>query len=406
MADVDGQPATALAAVHAMAPLAPHLAGLVEGQGEVPVWGSTTPSEAAGIDPEWIRLGPRWSDVARLLWEVEPTDHAEVVAAYLRASGRSHRRRQVASAIEELGAAETAMVAEEALEAKTTESWPAVEATLARVRTGAVGASAQARRDEEGARMSRWGHFCRATTALVSQQLQEHYAESFLGLGWTVLRPLLYFAVLVLAFGKVVRVDEPHYPEFLLAGLLPWLFFQTAVGEATSSIRGRGDLLRLAAFPRAALPLATVASALVDFTAQLLVVIPVVVLIDGPPPLRLLALIPIVAALIALVAAASLVVAGLTVRFRDLAHFVPLVLFLGFYVVPVFYSSSRLHLPWRAVYLLNPLSVLIETFRSCVHGGPWPPAWALASALVIVTAGSVAASRWFSAASDRFVAEA
>jgi lipopolysaccharide transport system permease protein len=110
--------------------------------------------------------------------------------------------------------------------------------------------------------------------------------------------------------------------------------------------------------------------------------------------------------LVALVAATALVVAGLTVRFRDVAHLVPLALFLGFYVVPIFYSSSRLQPPWRAVYLANPLAVLIEAFRCCIHGSPWPPTWALAWAVAVVTVGSVLAWRWFSAASDRFVAEA
>jgi ABC-type polysaccharide/polyol phosphate export permease len=348
-----------------------------------------------------IRLGARWTDVARLLWAVEPTGHGDVIASYLRRSGQSHGRAAAANAIEELAAAEVAMLAEEAVEADSASGWSAVERALSKVPSGATLA---ARRG--GTRISSWAHLRVATGALVRQELREHYAGSFLGVGWAVARPLLYFSVLVLLFGQVVRVDEPRYPEFLLAGLVPWLFFQTAVGEATGSIRGRGDLLRLAAFPRAALPLATVASASVDLAAQLVVVAPVLVVADGTAGLRLLALAPVMVALLGLVTMTALLISGLCVRFRDVSHLVPLVLFLGFYATPVFYSSTQVHMPWRVVYLLNPVAVLIETFRSVLYGGSWPPGWALAGTVAFVAAGGAAAWRWFSSAADRFVAEA
>src|SRR5205823_2090166 len=255
-----------------------------------------------------------------------------------------------AKAMEELAAAEVTMLAEEATEANGVPDWPAVERALTKVRSGGGPAARRTR-----TRLSSWAHLRVATAALVRQELREHYAGSFLGVGWAVARPLLYFSVLVVLFGQVVRVDEPRYPEFLLAGLVPWLFFQTAVGEATGSIRGRGDLLRLAAFPRAALPLASVASAVVDLVAQLVVVAPVLIVADGTVGPRLLALVPAMAALLGLVTMTALLISGLCVRFRDLSHLVPLALFLGFYATPVFYSSSQVDMPWRVVYLLNPV---------------------------------------------------
>jgi ABC-type polysaccharide/polyol phosphate export permease len=203
-----------------------------------------------------------------------------------------------------------------------------------------------------------------------------------------------------------VRINEPRYPEFLLAGLVPWLFFQATVGEATGSIRGRGDLLRLAAFPRGALPLATVASTTVDLVAQLVVVVPVLVIADGTVGPRLLVLAPALLALLGLATMTALLISGLCVRFRDLAHLVPLALFLGFYASPVFYSSSQLHMPWRVVYLLNPVAVIVETFRSVLYGGSWPPGWALAWTGAFVMVGVGSTWRWFSRAADSFVAEA
>ncbi|HEY3700656.1 MAG TPA: polysaccharide deacetylase family protein, partial [Acidimicrobiales bacterium] len=300
------------AVVTALSPLASDLDALVRRQPEVPVWSVATPAEATEVDPDWIRMGAQWSDVARLLWQIDPTSHGDVIATYLRRSGRSHRRAATAQAMEELAAAEVAMLADEAVEADSAAGESALERSLTKVRCSA---SQPAVRD--GGRLSSWAHLRVATGALVRQELREHYAGSLLGIGWAVARPLLYFTVLVLLFGQVVRVSEPRYPEFLLAGLMPWLFFQTAVGEATGSIRGRGDLLRLAAFPRVALPLATVASAVVDLAAQLLVVAPVLVVADGTFGPRLLALAPVMVALLALVTMISLLISGLCVRFRD-----------------------------------------------------------------------------------------
>lgn len=396
-----GQLASPAAAVTALDPLASDLDALVRRQAEVPVWGVATPDEAADVELDWIRLGAQWSDVARLLWQIEPTNHGDVIATYLRRSGRSHGRAATSKAMEELAAAEVAMLADEAVEPDGASDVPALERSLTKVRSGATQPAVR-----DGAPRSSWGHLRIATSALVRQELREHYAGSLLGIGWAVARPLLYFTVLALLFGQVVRVSEPRYPEFLLAGLVPWLFFQTAVGEATGSIRGRGDLLRLAAFPRVALPLATVASAVVDLAAQLLVVAPVLVVADGTVGARLLALAPVLAALLGLVTMTSLLISGLCVRFRDVSHLVPLALFLGFYATPVFYSSTQVHMPWRVVYLLNPVAVIVETFRSVLYGGSWPPGWALAWTAVFVAVGGAGAWRWFSSAADRFVAEA
>src|SRR5207237_3311963 len=86
--------------------------------------------------------------------------------------------------------------------------------------------------------------------ALVRQDLRERYRGAALGVGWAVVQPVLTFAVLAAFFGRVLHVRQHHYPQFLIAGLLPWVFVQRAIGEAADSVRSRGYLLRLAAFPR------------------------------------------------------------------------------------------------------------------------------------------------------------
>jgi lipopolysaccharide transport system permease protein len=221
-----------------------------------------------------------------------------------------------------------------------------------------------------------------------------------------VAQPLVTFAVLAVFFGAVLRVEVDRYPEFLVAGLVAWMFVQRTIGEAPSAVRGHGELLRLSAFPRMALPVATVAAATVDFAAQLAVVSPILVLGGGPPPTRLLLLPALVVLIVAFVLAASIALAGITVRYRDVAHLVPLALTLLFYAAPVVYPPSLVPAQWQDVYHANPVAVLVQLFRATLYGSGWPPAWAVGLCVAVTAGGLAAATAWYRRASDRFVAEA
>ena len=96
-----------------------------------------------------------------------------------------------------------------------------------------------------------------------------------LGLAWTLINPLVLMAVYTLIFSFIVRaVSVDHYPLFVLTGLLVWIFFQSAIQMACSSLLGHASLVKQVRFPRQLLPLSVVATNVVTMLVMLVVILP------------------------------------------------------------------------------------------------------------------------------------
>src|SRR5262245_36745587 len=109
---------------------------------------------------------------------------------------------------------------------------------------------------------------------LVLRDLRHKYKGSSLGFVWSLLHPLLMAAVYTLAFRYIAPNRIEHFPVFLLSGLLPWMFFSAALGNAVGCIVDNSPLVRKVAFPRLILPLAAVASQFVQFLLMYVVIVP------------------------------------------------------------------------------------------------------------------------------------
>ena len=105
------------------------------------------------------------------------------------------------------------------------------------------------------------------------------YTASVLGAVWSMLNPIVFLAVFTFVV-KILGNPTPHYPVFLLSGLLAWNLFSVAVGSGTRSVIDNGNLVKKVAFPREILPLAAVGVALVDFVLQSVVLL-VFILVSG-----------------------------------------------------------------------------------------------------------------------------
>src|SRR6185503_9693330 len=117
---------------------------------------------------------------------------------------------------------------------------------------------------------------------LVLKDLTLKYRGSILGVAWSLAHPALLLAVYTLAFRNVLKVPVPHYPFFLLVALLPWNFFAGAATAATGAIVSNGLLLRKAAFPREALPVASVLFVFAQLVLALAVFLPALAFVGGP----------------------------------------------------------------------------------------------------------------------------
>jgi ABC-type polysaccharide/polyol phosphate export permease len=234
---------------------------------------------------------------------------------------------------------------------------------------------------------------------LVARDLASRYRGSAVGLLWAVLHPLAFLLLYTFVFSWVLEVrlgpdvGTPHFPLFLLAGLLPWQAIQEALGRATGVILGQPSLVKRTPFPTEILPATVVLSAL---AAQLVGTALLVVLLAGfgQPPRPALLLFPVLLGLqVVLTLGLGWALASLNVYLRDVGHLLGIGLTLWMFLTPVFYPPTLFPRPARFLLVINPLAVLVESYRAILLRGVWPaPAPLLA--LGLLAAGLFAGGFW------------
>lgn len=225
--------------------------------------------------------------------------------------------------------------------------------------------------------------------ALTSRDLRLRYQGSLLGWAWSLIRPFALGLVLTFALGRVLGTGITAV--FLLTGLFPWFWFQGSVQGATTTFVGNGGLLKKVRFPRAVLPLSVVMGNTLQFMLALPVIAGFLIVSGHTPAWSWLPGIPLLFALqLALTAGVALVVASITVFFRDLEHILEVLLNLLFYATPIIYSADKVPSGYAWITWVNPLAPLLEGWRAVLLDGGWPGRDLLASAglsLVAVLAG-------------------
>jgi ABC-type polysaccharide/polyol phosphate export permease len=226
---------------------------------------------------------------------------------------------------------------------------------------------------------------------LTRRDLKLRYQDTALGLVWSLVKPLALGAVLFVALKQFVRirVDE-DYHLVLLTALFPWVWFQTSVLLATPSFAANAALLKKVPFPRAVLPVSTILNGGIHFLLTVPVLI-ILLAIDGraPSPIWLVAIPALAAVQLALLLGIVLLLSSLDVFFRDLEHLVEVFLSLLFYLSPVFYTLDFVPDRWQPLMKINPLTTLLEAWRSLFLHNAFPSA-ELWPALVF-TIGALAA---------------
>ena len=207
------------------------------------------------------------------------------------------------------------------------------------------------------------------------KEVKVKYKSSVLGVAWSRLNPVLYLAVFTLVFSVVLRNGLPHFPVYLLSGLLAWNFFSTSLGMAARSVVDNGNLVTKVYFPREILPLASLGAAGVDFLAQALVLATFMVVFRyGVLGWNLLLLPLALVVLLLFTASLGLFVAALNVRYRDTQHLLTLALLTWFWLTPVVYPSALVwgtlgrHPVFKYLYLANPLADIVLGFQRALYG--------------------------------------
>ena len=203
---------------------------------------------------------------------------------------------------------------------------------------------------------------------IATTEFKKTYFGTVLGYLWSLARPLMLFGVLLAVFTQVFRIGSqvPNYPVLLLFNIVLFGFFQEATTTAVTSIVGQESVVRKTQFPRIVIPLAVVLTALFNLGLNLVVVF-VFVLGWGIDPQWTWLLFPLVlAALIVLTTAVSMIVSSLYPRFRDTAIIWTVLATVLFYATPVLYPLEVVPETMKDLLMLNPLTPLFELARKWV----------------------------------------
>ena len=207
---------------------------------------------------------------------------------------------------------------------------------------------------------------------LVIKDLKIKYKASAIGLFWSLLNPLLMMLVYTAIFGAIFGGSKPEFPIYVLSGLLAWTFFGTALPTATLSVVANSNLVKKTRFPTSLLPASVAISGLVNFLISLVLLFGLVAFYRHPLGPSLVLLPVLVLAETAFVVGLGLLLSALNVFFRDIEHFLGIVLTVWFFATPIIYpretiQGNRLA---TAIITINPMTWLVEAYQNIFYGSP------------------------------------
>lgn len=222
---------------------------------------------------------------------------------------------------------------------------------------------------------------------LTQRELKGRYSGSLLGFGWTLLNPLLLLGVYSLVFSIYLRIDVPHYPLFVLSGLLPWLWLSQSLASGATSLMQGGMLITKVLFPPQVLPAVQLASNGLHFLLGLPIVYGLSVWFGDPAGWTLLALPFVIVAQALFLLGFVLALSSTCVLFRDVQFIVGNLVTFWFFLTPIAYPASLIPEWARWVLVVNPFAPFATAYQDILYRGdlPSPRTWALMGAWAVVS---------------------
>ncbi len=222
-----------------------------------------------------------------------------------------------------------------------------------------------------------------ALGSFVINNLRRRYQRSMLGFAWSLLNPLLMMIVLTAVFSLIFKRDPKTFGIFIFTGMLPWTFISESIAGGCLSITAAENFLKKVYIPKIFFPLVAVSTELINFGLSLLSMMALGLFIGLHLHWTLLLLPAAMFVTFLFTFGLTLALAVGTVYFRDIAHFVRVILSCFFYLIPIFYPLDRVPREYQTFFQLNPFTQFINLFRDIICYGTAPTAqeWLISLAL-------------------------
>jgi ABC-2 type transport system permease protein len=210
-------------------------------------------------------------------------------------------------------------------------------------------------------------------------EFKKSFHGTAFGYLWSLVRPLMLFAVLLVVFTRIFKFDVVNYPVLLLFNLVVFGLFQEGTGAAVSSVLAQEGIVRKTQFPRLVIPLSSVMVALFTLSLNLVAVF-VFILAYGVDPMWTWLLLPVILLLVFVITCGvSLLLSALNVRFRDVAIIWTVAATVLLYGSPIIYPITILEPSFlKDVLLANPLTLIFEQARHWIIDPDAPTAVSVA----------------------------
>ncbi|HYX20941.1 MAG TPA: ABC transporter permease [Thermoanaerobaculia bacterium] len=241
---------------------------------------------------------------------------------------------------------------------------------------------------------------------MVARDVRARYAGSGLGILWAFAMPILWMLLYTGVFGLVLRVPVDRvystFPEFLMAGLLPWMAISEGISRSSSCLIDNAPMVKKTVFPLEMLVLSVVLAAMVNEVIALAVYGVYVALLGHLSPAWLWLVVPALVLQGLLTFGLGCIAATLTVFLRDTAHAIGIALTVAFYATPIVYPASLVPARFRPWIEAIPVSALVDLYRRAFTLHALPPAAPLAGLAAASALTALAGAALFSRARPHF----
>ena len=203
------------------------------------------------------------------------------------------------------------------------------------------------------------------------RDLRVQYAQTYLGIFWSLVQPLTGLIIFNFFFQRVIHLSlKVPYAVFAFTGIMGWFYFTALVGQAGTSLMANQQLIKKIQFPRLVLPLSKALVGLVEFSISLVLLLIMLFWFDIGISSKIVFLPMVLVANVITGLSVGIWMSALTIRFRDLHHFIPYLIGFGIWLTPVFYPSTMVPENYKWIYYLHPVANVIALYRWIFIGLP------------------------------------